>query len=77
MQTVLVKEIVEETLIWDGAVEVFGLRWNAKASRCYAWGQPKAEGGWDVTTVLGIRSVASPRSAVKAAIAANVKPFAA
>jgi len=77
MQTVLVKDIPEENEAWAGAVEVFGLRWNAKANRCYAWGRPKAEGGWDVTTVLGIRSVASPRSAVKAATAAKAKPFAA
>ncbi len=69
MQTVLVKERSEGTDVWDGAVEVFGLRWNPRAKRCYAWGEPKDEGGWDITTVLEIRPVVSPHTAVKAAIA--------
>jgi len=71
MQTVLVKEIVDENSMWDGTVEVFGLRWNPKAKRCYAWGQRKDEGGWDIISVLEIRPIISPHSAVRAVIAAK------
>jgi|SRR5580692_9797247 hypothetical protein len=69
IQTVLINQIVEGDAVWDGTVEVFGLRWNSKAKLCYAWAQPKTEGGWEITTVLGIRPVVSAHSAVKAAIA--------
>jgi hypothetical protein len=72
MRTVLVNEIIEGNDVWDVVVEVFSLRWNPKAKYCYAWGHPKAEGGWDITTVLGIRPVVSAHSAVKAAIAQKV-----
>jgi hypothetical protein len=87
MQTVLVNQITEENVVWNVVVEVFGLRWNPRAKRCYAWGLPKAGGGWDITTVLETRPVISAHTAVKAvmsalatvkaAVAANAKPFAA
>ncbi|HXA14786.1 MAG TPA: hypothetical protein VNW23_06625 [Opitutaceae bacterium] len=87
MQTVLVNQLTEENMVWNVVVEVFGLRWNPKARRCYAWGQPKAGGGWDITTVLetrpvisahtAVKSVISALSSVKAALAAKAKPFAA
>ncbi len=51
MQSVPVKEVFEGKIVWEGSVEIFTLR-NAKAKRCYAWGQPKAGGGWEITTVL-------------------------
>jgi hypothetical protein len=73
MLTVLVNDIAEGNYVWDITVEVFGLRWNPRARRCYAWGQPKAEGGWDIITVLEIRPVVSPQSAVKAALARQMK----
>ena len=87
MQTVLVNHITEENVVCSIVVEVFGLRWNPRAKRCYAWGLPKAAGGWDVTTRLETRPIVSAHSAVKAvlsalsvakvALAAKVKPFAA
>jgi hypothetical protein len=77
IQTVLVNEIAAGGEVWNIAVEVFGLRWNPRARRCYAWGQPKAGGGWDITTVLETRPILSAHSAVKSAIAANAKLFAA
>jgi hypothetical protein len=72
MQSVPVKEIVEGKIVWEGAVEIFTLR-NAKAKRCYAWGQRKEGGGWEMTTVLEIPPVISPRTAVKAAIAEKAR----
>jgi len=87
MQTVLVCQTTDENEAWNITVEVFGLRWNPKAKRCYAWGQSKAGGGWDITTVLetrpivsassAVRAVMSALTAVKTAIAARAKPFAA
>jgi hypothetical protein len=84
MQTVLVNQITDENIVWNVVVEVFGLRWNPRAKRCYAWGQPKAEGGWAITTVLEIRPILSAHSAVKSVISAllavkavKAKPFAA
>jgi len=87
MQTVLVNQVTEENVVWNVVVEVFGLQWNPRARRCYAWGQPKAEGGWDITTVLETRpvvsaltavtSVISALAAVKVALATKAKPFAA
>jgi len=87
MQTVLVNQVTEENEVWTVVVEVFGLRWNPKARRCYAWGQPTAGGGWDITTVLetrpvvsaqtAVKSVISALAAVKAALAEKAKPFAA
>jgi hypothetical protein len=73
MQTVLVKGVIEGNNVWDGAVEVFSLRWNPKAKRCYAWGRPKEEGGWDITTVLEVRPVISAYTAVKAAVTATAE----
>jgi hypothetical protein len=77
IQTVLVNQITEENTVWNILVEVFGLRWNPKAKRCYAWGQVNAEGGWDITTVLETRPITSAHSAVKAALGAKAKHFAA
>jgi len=87
MQTVLVNQITDENIVWNVVVEVFGLRWNPKARRCYAWGQPNAGGGWDITTVLetrpvvsahtAVKSVLSALAAVKAALTEKVNPFAA
>ena len=87
VQTVLVNQITDENIVWNVVVEVFGLRWNQKARRCYAWGQPNAKGGWDITTVLetrpvisahtAVKSVISALAAVKVALAAKAKPFAA
>jgi hypothetical protein len=73
MQTVVVKETIEGTNVWDGAVEVFSLRWNPKAKRCYAWGRPRDDGGWDITTVLQVRPVISAYTAVNAAATATVE----
>jgi len=87
MQTVLVNQITDENIVWNIVVEVFGLRWNPRARRCYAWGQPNAKGGWDITTVLetrpvisahtAVKSVISALAAVKAALEVKAKPFAA
>jgi hypothetical protein len=77
MQTVLVNQTTEGNVVWNVVVEVFGLRWNPRARRCYAWGQPNTKGGWNITTVLETRPIVSAHSAVKAFLAAHTTPFAA
>jgi hypothetical protein len=77
IQTVLVNQVSEEDKVWNVVVEVFGLRWNPKAKRWYAWGQRKAEGGWNITSVLETQPVISALSAVKAVLTEKTKPFAA
>jgi hypothetical protein len=72
LQSVPVKEVVGGKTVWEGSVEIFTLR-NSKARRCYAWGQPKAGGGLEITTVLEISPVTSPLTAVRAAIAEKDK----
>jgi hypothetical protein len=77
MQTVLVNQTTEGNIVWNVVVEVFGLRWNQRAKRCYAWAQPDAKGGWEITTMLETRPIVSAQSAVKAFLAAHTPPFAA
>jgi hypothetical protein len=71
-QTVPVIEIFQGKTVWDGEVEVFDLTGHAKAKRCYAWGYPneKQSDKLNVVAVLEIPPVASPETAVKAAIVA-------
>jgi hypothetical protein len=65
--TVPVKEVLNDLIVWEGNVEVFALRWNAKAKRCFAWAKTNGDGALhDIVTVLESRSVISPHSAVAA-----------
>jgi len=74
LESVPVHEIVQGRTIWQGTVEVFNISGHDKAERVYAWSR---KGNNDTSerfiTVLGIPPIASPRSAVKAAIAAEMK----
>jgi predicted sulfurtransferase len=68
-ETVAVKEVFNDKVIWQGDVEVFDLRGNPKATRAYAWMH-----GLDDTkakrhvAVLHVPPVDSPQAAVKAVI---------
>jgi len=74
VQTVPVKEVFRGKTAWDGDVEVFDLIGHPKAQHCYAWGHPEGNGkGFEITTVLELPPVTSPKTAVMAAIAANTK----
>ena len=70
VETVPVKEVFQDQVIWDGEVEVFDLTDSPDASRVYAWAhdtdvadQPKR-----TVTVLHIPPVTSPEKAVRASI---------
>jgi hypothetical protein len=75
LRAVPVKEYFQGRLIWDGDVEVFALRGHSNATRCYAWSH--AEGRRDekekFIAVLELAPVNSPESAVKVAIASEVR----
>jgi hypothetical protein len=74
-KTVPVKEVFSGQTIWQGNVEVFDLNGHPKAKRAYAWSH--LDGEQDERTrfvaVLEIPPVTSPETAVKVAIAAEVK----
>lgn len=73
--TVPVTEVFEGKTIWQGEVEVFDLNGHPKAKRAYGWShrEGKNDEGERFVTVLEIPPVTSPESAVKVAIAAEVK----
>ncbi|HEY3936894.1 MAG TPA: hypothetical protein VGL97_05665 [Bryobacteraceae bacterium] len=75
IESVPVKEIFQGRTVWQGVVEVFDLHGHPTAPRVYAWthdtddpNQPKRH-----VTVLHIHPVASPFSAVRAAIVQEFK----
>jgi hypothetical protein len=74
-RTVAVKEFYQDRLIWDGEVEVFDLRNHPKAKVCYAWSHRdgKNDEHERFVTVLELSPVNSPESAVKVAIASEIK----
>ena len=70
VESVPVREVFRGKTVWEGIVEVFDLRDHPEAPRVYAWThdtddpkEPKRH-----VTVLHIHPVASPFSAVRAAI---------
>ena len=75
VETVPVVEEFEGRTIWQGDVEVFDIRGHPKAKRGYGWGHVTGEHdqGRSYFTVLELPPVDSPQSAVKAAIASEIK----
>jgi hypothetical protein len=69
-----VKEELEGKVMWDGIVEVFALVRHPETNRCYAWGSLRADGGWDITTVLALPPIVSPQAAVQVMLRRPVKP---
>jgi hypothetical protein len=74
-ETVPVTEVFNGQTIWQGEVEVFDLNGHPKAKRAYAWSHKdgKDDSGERFVAVLEIPPVTSPETAVKVAIAAEVK----
>lgn len=73
--TVPVEEVFQGKTIWKGRVEVFDLTGHPKAKRAYAWSHRDGKDDSDerFVAVLEIPPVTSPETAVKVAIAAEVK----
>lgn len=74
-QTVPVTEVFRGQTIWQGEVEVFDLNGHPKAKRAYGWSHKAGKGDSEerFVAVLEIPPVTSPETAVKVAIAAEVK----
>jgi len=74
-ETVPVEEVFQFQIIWKGEVEVFDLYGHPKAKVCYAWSHREGvdDKGEKFVMVLQIPPVISPETAVKVAIAAEVK----
>jgi hypothetical protein len=74
-ETVPVKEVFNGKTIWQGDVEVFDLYGHPKAKRAYAWSHldGKNDERMRYVSVLEIPPVNSPETAVKVAIASEVK----
>jgi hypothetical protein len=73
--TVPVHEVFRGKTVWQGDVEVFDINGHPKAKRCYAWSH--LDGANDERTrfvaVLEIPPVSSPETAVKIAVAAEIR----
>jgi hypothetical protein len=70
--TIPVTEKFRGQIAWQGDVEVFDLIKHPKAQHCYAWGHEEG-GKMHTTAVLGLPPVDSAETAVKVAIAAQVR----
>ena len=75
VESVPVTEVFRGNTIWQGSVEVFDLNGYPKAKRCYAWSHldGKRDEREKVVAVLGIPPVDSAQSAVKVAIASEIR----
>jgi hypothetical protein len=75
LETVPVTETFEGKTVWDGEVEVFEIRDHPTATHAYAWSHRAGENDKETRyiTVLQIPPVTSPETAVRAAIAAEIK----
>jgi hypothetical protein len=74
-ETVPVQEVFQGQTIWQGEVEVFDLYGHPNAKVCYGWShkEGKYDKGERFVAVLQIPPVTSPDTAVKVAIAAEIK----
>ena len=72
VESVPVKETFGGKTVWEGAVHVFDLNGNAKATRAYAWSSP-IEGSTKrrFFAVLHLGAIRNPQDAVRAAIVAE------
>ena len=75
VESVPVREVFQGRVIWEGQVEVFTLRNHPKAKRAYGWSHPEGPNNKEerFVAVLEIPPVDSAETAVKIAIAAEVK----
>jgi hypothetical protein len=75
LRTAPVRETLRDKSTWEGNVEVFLIIGHPKAKRCFVWGYPNEERGgkFDFVTMLGLLTVTSPETAVRAAMAAAIK----
>lgn len=75
IESVPVEEVFQGQVIWQGIVEVFSLKGHPKAKRAYAWSHVDGKDDDDerFVAVLELPPVTSPETAVKVAIASEVR----
>jgi hypothetical protein len=75
LETVPVTETFDGKTVWQGEVEVFELSGHPRATHAYAWSHKagKQDRETRYVAVLQIPPVTSPETAVRAAIAAEIK----
>src|SRR3954447_4926437 len=72
LETVEVKELFREKVVWEGQVEVFELLEHPKAKFCYAWKyKDKNTQGERIAAIPGLRLIRSASEAVKTFIMAE------
>jgi len=65
-----VRESYDGTLVWDGAVSLFGVTGHPAATMCYAWSVQEPESTARVLyAVLRMEPIDSSRDAVRASLA--------
>lgn len=68
-QTVPVREMHGDDIVWEGVVHVFSLKGHPKTNRCYAWSSPvEGSNKRKFYAVLHIPPIDSPEKAVRASI---------
>jgi hypothetical protein len=69
-------ETFQGQTVWEGIVDVFYIKGNALATRCYTWSSP-IEGSTKrkFFAVLHVPPVTSARDAVRAAIVQDTEPI--
>lgn len=75
VESVPVHEEFQGQTVWQGEVEVFDIEGHPKAKRAYAWGHASGEDDQArrYVTVLELPPVDSAQTAVKIAVAAEIK----
>jgi hypothetical protein len=75
LETIPVTETFQGQTVWQGEVEVFEVRGHPQASRAYAWAHKSGanDRGKRYVAVLEIPPVDSPQTAVKIAVADEIK----
>ena len=73
-RAVPVRESFQDSVVWDGTVQVFDLEDHPSATRAYAWSSPiKGSSKRRFYAVLHLGGIRSPLDAVRAAIVAEEK----
>lgn len=75
VETVPVKEIFNNEVVWEGEVEVFDLLDHPETDRVYAWAHDTEDADYPRrhVTVLHIPPATSPENAVRASIVSDYR----
>src|SRR2546423_3463210 len=72
VETVPVKEVFQDQIVWQGEVEVFNIRGHPVATRAYAWAH-ETDKGKRYVAVLELPPVDSAQGAVRVAILQEIR----